>query len=230
MQQVTTLLRFVGYNVASVCMGLKIWPVSNYMQQVPTLLWFLANGCNTFGPKMLQGCSQRGGGRGPGPPLSVPPQYNTSTRSEHFSIKITLPPPPPRENPGYAPVLCVVGQQCCVRLHRPLGLSIQMIAACWLRYCDCCSLCEWNGLHGAGQIQCTEYLSAYVVIRLLSHILWWALPNPCMIVLSQLGCRMPSSPAICQVFCWLSFLLPVPASSDGNWSMLPVLCKPALSQ
>ena len=33
-------------NVASVCMGLKIWPVSNYTQQVPTLLWFPANGRN----------------------------------------------------------------------------------------------------------------------------------------------------------------------------------------
>ena len=34
-------------NVVSVCMGLKVWPVSsNYMQQVPTLLWFHANGRN----------------------------------------------------------------------------------------------------------------------------------------------------------------------------------------
>ena len=33
-------------NVASVCMGLKVWPVSNYTQQVPTLLWFHANGRN----------------------------------------------------------------------------------------------------------------------------------------------------------------------------------------
>ena len=33
-------------NVASVCMDLKVWPVSNYTQQVPTLLWFHANGRN----------------------------------------------------------------------------------------------------------------------------------------------------------------------------------------
>ena len=39
-QQVTTLLRvcwgFLANNVTSVCMGLKVWPVSNYTQQVPT--------------------------------------------------------------------------------------------------------------------------------------------------------------------------------------------------
>ena len=33
-------------NVTSVCMGLKVWPVSNYTQQVPTLLWLHANGRN----------------------------------------------------------------------------------------------------------------------------------------------------------------------------------------
>ena len=40
-------------NVASVCRGLKVWPVSNYTQQVPTLLWFHANGRNMSGPTML---------------------------------------------------------------------------------------------------------------------------------------------------------------------------------
>ena len=33
-------------NVVSVCIGLKVWPVLNYTQQVPTLLWFHANGRN----------------------------------------------------------------------------------------------------------------------------------------------------------------------------------------
>ena len=37
---------FVANSVASVCMGLKVSPVSNYTQQVPTLLWFHANGRN----------------------------------------------------------------------------------------------------------------------------------------------------------------------------------------
>ena len=55
-------------SVASVCMGLKVWPVSNYTQ-VPTLSWFHANGRNMLGPTML----------------------------------------------------CVVGQQCCVRLYGPFG-------------------------------------------------------------------------------------------------------------
>ena len=39
-------------NVASVCMGLKVWPVSNYTQQVPTLLWFRVTG----GPNKSQHC------------------------------------------------------------------------------------------------------------------------------------------------------------------------------
>ena len=37
---------FLANNVASVCMGLKVWPVSNYAQQAPTLLWFHAKGHN----------------------------------------------------------------------------------------------------------------------------------------------------------------------------------------
>ena len=43
---------FLANNVASVCMGLKVWSVSNYTQQVPTLLWFHANGRNMFGPNV----------------------------------------------------------------------------------------------------------------------------------------------------------------------------------
>ena len=45
---------FLANNVASVCMGLKVWPVSNYTQQVPTLLWIHADGRNVFGPTMLR--------------------------------------------------------------------------------------------------------------------------------------------------------------------------------
>ena len=60
-------------NVASVCMGLKVWPVSNYTQQVPALLWFHANAWRNM----------------PGPTI-----------------------------------LRVVGQQCCVRLHGPLGFQL----------------------------------------------------------------------------------------------------------
>ena len=33
---VTCWLGFLANNVASVCMDLKVWPVSNYMQQMPT--------------------------------------------------------------------------------------------------------------------------------------------------------------------------------------------------
>ena len=46
-------------NVASVCMGLNVWRVSNYTQQVPTLLWFPANGRNMVGPAMLRVVSQQ---------------------------------------------------------------------------------------------------------------------------------------------------------------------------
>ena len=46
-------------NVASVCMGLKVWPVSNYTQQVPTLLWFHSNGRNMLGPTMLRVVGQQ---------------------------------------------------------------------------------------------------------------------------------------------------------------------------
>ena len=41
---------FLANNVASVCMGLKVWPVSNYTQQVPTLLWFHVIGRKHVGP------------------------------------------------------------------------------------------------------------------------------------------------------------------------------------
>ena len=46
-------------NVASVCMGLKVWPVSKYTQQVPTLLWFHANGQNMLGPTILRVVGQQ---------------------------------------------------------------------------------------------------------------------------------------------------------------------------
>ena len=45
---------FLVNNVASVCMGLKVWPVSNSTQQVPTMLWFHANGRNMLNPTMLR--------------------------------------------------------------------------------------------------------------------------------------------------------------------------------
>ena len=55
-QQVTTVLRVVGVFgqqcCASVCTGLKVLLVSNYTQQVPTLLWFHANGRNMLGPML----------------------------------------------------------------------------------------------------------------------------------------------------------------------------------
>ena len=35
-QHCCVLLGFLANNVASVCMGLKVWPVSNYTQQLPT--------------------------------------------------------------------------------------------------------------------------------------------------------------------------------------------------
>ena len=48
---------------ASVCMGLKVLPVSNYTQQVrqqvPTLLWFHTNGRNMLGPTMLRVVGQQ---------------------------------------------------------------------------------------------------------------------------------------------------------------------------
>ena len=46
-------------NVASVCMGLKVWSVSNYTQQVPTLLWFHANGHNVLGATVLRVVGQQ---------------------------------------------------------------------------------------------------------------------------------------------------------------------------
>ena len=46
-------------NVASVCMGLKVWPVSNCSQQVPTLLWFHANGRNMLRTTMLRVVGQQ---------------------------------------------------------------------------------------------------------------------------------------------------------------------------
>ena len=53
-QQVTTLCVLLANNVVSVCMGLKVWPVSNYTQQVLTLLWFHANGRSMLDPTMLR--------------------------------------------------------------------------------------------------------------------------------------------------------------------------------
>ena len=50
---------FLANNVASVCMGLNVWPVSNYTQQVSTLLWFHANGRNILGPAMLRVVGQQ---------------------------------------------------------------------------------------------------------------------------------------------------------------------------
>ena len=50
---------FMANNVASVCMGLKVWHRSNYTQQVPTLLWFHTNGHNMFGPAMLHVVGQQ---------------------------------------------------------------------------------------------------------------------------------------------------------------------------
>ena len=50
---------FLANNVASVCMGLKVKPVSNYTQQVPTLSRFHANGRNTLGPTMLRVVGQQ---------------------------------------------------------------------------------------------------------------------------------------------------------------------------
>ena len=37
----------------------KVRPVSNYMQQVPTLLWYHGNGPNLLGPTMLRVISQQ---------------------------------------------------------------------------------------------------------------------------------------------------------------------------
>ena len=50
---------FLANSVASVCMGLNVLPVSNYTQQVPTLLWFHANGRNTLGSTMLRVVGQQ---------------------------------------------------------------------------------------------------------------------------------------------------------------------------
>ena len=50
---------FLANNVASVCMGLKVWPVPNYTRQVPTLLWFHANGRNMLDPTMLRVVGQQ---------------------------------------------------------------------------------------------------------------------------------------------------------------------------
>ena len=40
-------------------MGLNVWPVSNYTQQVPTLLWFHGNRRNMLGPTMLRVVGQQ---------------------------------------------------------------------------------------------------------------------------------------------------------------------------
>ena len=50
---------FLANNVASVCMGLNVWSVSNYTQQVSTLLWFHANGRNILGPTILRVVGQQ---------------------------------------------------------------------------------------------------------------------------------------------------------------------------
>ena len=45
--------------VASVCMDLNVCPVSNYEQQVPTMLWFHANGRSMLDPTMLRVVGQQ---------------------------------------------------------------------------------------------------------------------------------------------------------------------------
>ena len=62
-QQVTTLLRVVGQQCCVRLYGPKSLTVSNYTQQVPTLLWYPgwyhANGRNILGPTMLRFVGQR---------------------------------------------------------------------------------------------------------------------------------------------------------------------------
>ena len=57
-----------SYNIVACCWptmlrsfawALKIGPVSNYTQQVPTLLWFHANGRNVLGPTKLHAVGQQ---------------------------------------------------------------------------------------------------------------------------------------------------------------------------
>ena len=54
---VASCLGFLANSVASDCMGLNVCPVSNYTQQVPTLLWF--HGCKRtqhVGPNSVACC------------------------------------------------------------------------------------------------------------------------------------------------------------------------------
>ena len=79
---------FLANNVAFVCMGLKVWPVSNYTQQVPTLLWFHANGRKMLDPTMLRVVGQQCCVRLHGPlPSAVPEQY---APSKHFIIRLLM--------------------------------------------------------------------------------------------------------------------------------------------
>ena len=54
-------LRFAGHRTIEM-LGLdapKVWPVSNYTQQVPARLWFHTNGRNILGPTMLRVVGQQ---------------------------------------------------------------------------------------------------------------------------------------------------------------------------
>ena len=140
-QQVTTLLPVVeGFwpTVASVCiMGLTVWTVSNYLKQVPTLLWFHANGCNKSQHCCLllgvfsQQCCVR---------LHGPKSLTGLIRNKCQQVPTLLCFHANGRNMLGPPMLPVVGQQCCVRLHGPqvnkwkvaIQLSpVQTNTTCW---------------------------------------------------------------------------------------------------